>query len=187
MATSSLDAISGIYAKKRAYIAYARSFLRQEAAAEDAFHDSMLYLIENIERLNEDNIPAYFSKVLSAKCLDALKKRRRHDQGNDNMRTSLLDKEMENILSERVENGIILRADILERFAQCRKKLPEITIKVFFASRLDGLTHKEIADKYGLSVRRVNTEIGTALKVLRAEFRDYLPFALLVIFSCLPS
>lgn len=41
------------------------------------------------------------------------------------------------------------------------------------ANRIGGLTHREIAAEFGISERRVNTEIQRALSVFRCIFREY--------------
>lgn len=179
---ATLTDIASLYKRKAGYVAVARAFVRENSLAEDIFHDSILYLLENLGRLHDENIQAYFSKILSSKCLDALRLRRRHDRGDEDMKSDLLENEMLAILSERAENGIVLRSDLIQRFNECKKKLPQLTVDLFMSSRISGLTHAELARKYGISVRRVNTEISSALKVFRAEFRDYLPIVLLLMF-----
>lgn len=177
---TSTNEVAAIYKRKTGYIAVARAFVRDNTLAEDIFHDSILYLLENLGRLSGENISAYFSKVLASKCLDVLKQRKRHQAGHENMKHSLLEREMESILASRAEDGIILRSDLIERFNACKRQLPQLTVEIFISSRISGLTHKEIAKSFGLSTRRVNSEISAALKVFREEFRDYLPVVLLL-------
>ena len=53
--------------------------------------------------------------------------------------------------------------------------LPERRREVFLLSRQHGLTYKEIAAVLGLSEKTVETQMGRALKFLRARLSDFLP------------
>ena len=45
-------------------------------------------------------------------------------------------------------------------------------------SRYDGMKYKEIATELNLSQKTVENQMGKALKILREELGDYLPFVL---------
>ncbi|HEX7091107.1 MAG TPA: RNA polymerase sigma-70 factor [Longimicrobiales bacterium] len=47
--------------------------------------------------------------------------------------------------------------------------LPQGAREIFLLSRRDGLTYREIAERFGLSVKTVETQMGRALKKLRAQ------------------
>jgi RNA polymerase sigma-70 factor (ECF subfamily) len=47
--------------------------------------------------------------------------------------------------------------------------LPEGAREIFLLSRREGLTYREIAERFGLSVKTVETQMGRALKKLRAQ------------------
>jgi RNA polymerase sigma-70 factor (ECF subfamily) len=63
--------------------------------------------------------------------------------------------------------------------------LPLERRKVFVMSRYDGLTYAEIAAKLGISVKTVENQMGSALKTLRTELADYLPWLVLFFFEVL--
>ena len=60
----------------------------------------------------------------------------------------------------------------------CLDEMPELTRSVFTEQRLRGRSYREVAAQYGISERRVETELGKALGKLRLALRDYLPAAL---------
>ena len=60
----------------------------------------------------------------------------------------------------------------------CLDEMPELTRSVFTEQRLQGRSYREVAAQYGISERRVETELGKALGKLRLALRDYLPAAL---------
>ena len=65
-------------------------------------------------------------------------------------------------------------SDLEDRIASCRQRLPDRSFEVFMASRVDGLTYKEIAEKFSISTRQVTSDIQRALVVFRSVFGDLL-------------
>lgn len=66
-------------------------------------------------------------------------------------------------------------------YAEELSRMPELTRAVFLASRDEGLTYQEIALRYGISVRKVTSEIQKALCKLRISLKDYLCLILLLV------
>jgi len=60
-------------------------------------------------------------------------------------------------------------------------KLPPNVREAFEMSRFKGMTYITIADKMEVSQKTIESYISRALKILRIELRDYLPFLLLFI------
>ena len=54
--------------------------------------------------------------------------------------------------------------------------LPERTREIFIMSRIQNLPHKEIAEKLNISYKSVEFHITKALRELRIQLKDYLPF-----------
>ena len=44
--------------------------------------------------------------------------------------------------------------------------------EVFMESRLNGLSNKDVAEKFNISVKAVEKHISKALKLFREEFKD---------------
>jgi RNA polymerase sigma-70 factor (ECF subfamily) len=55
-------------------------------------------------------------------------------------------------------------------------ELPEQCRTIFQMSRFDELKYAEIAIELGISIKTVENQIGKALKKLRIQLADYLPF-----------
>ena len=73
-----------------------------------------------------------------------------------------------------------------ERARQGRRPAPErgyTRIDEREAARLaaEGMSYKEIAEKYGITVRRVEFELEKAVKQLRVALKDYLPVLLMLL------
>jgi RNA polymerase sigma-70 factor (ECF subfamily) len=73
----------------------------------------------------------------------------------------------------------ILEFDVKDRIENVMLHLPEKCAEVFSESRFNGLSNKEIADKFNISVKAVEKQISKALKLFRKEFKDIIS----VIFS----
>ncbi|MBC8315173.1 MAG: hypothetical protein ISR57_02815 [Bacteroidales bacterium] len=75
-------------------------------------------------------------------------------------------------------NGFIKDLDASEEIVQ----LPLERRKIFIMSRYDGLTYNQIAGELNISVKTVENQMGKALKFLRDELADYLPWFLLIFY-----
>ncbi len=72
-------------------------------------------------------------------------------------------------------NSIERNIDYLELNLEIERLLnsiPEKRRKVFMLSRMEGLTYREIAEKLGISVNTVNTQISKTLEELRNRLAD---------------
>ncbi len=54
-------------------------------------------------------------------------------------------------------------------------KLPEKCRAIFHLSRFEELKYKEIADKFNISIKTVEAQMGKALRILRQEMIEFLP------------
>lgn len=91
-----------------------------------------------------------------------------HEDGNKALLTEM------NIL-EADQIGLIFRADIIKIFKNLLDTMPSATRNIFLSSRFENLTYNEIAEKYGISPRKVKREMQHALEILRTSLKDYLP------------
>jgi len=73
--------------------------------------------------------------------------------------------------------------DINERLFNALELLPPKCQRIFQMSRLEGLKHKEIAEKMNIKEKTVENQIGIALRKLKKHFADYLKIMVLFISS----
>lgn len=174
------EEIRSIYIDRPRYLMIARSYVRNDAIAEDIFQDSILFFLENRGKLEIQSVKSYFLRIIISRCLNHLSKCRRQDEIRESIRETILEFETVAINSGRNGDRMALMSEMNDRLNVCRKRLSPLCFNVFLASRLTGLSHKEIAEKFGITIRRVNTEIQKALKVFRGEFREYLSMPVLL-------
>lgn len=162
------------------YISIACSFVRDRAVAEDIVAESFTAFWDNRDHIELQSQPeAYILQSVKNRCLNHLRDkatrlRIRQQIHTDSYRALLLEIEL---LSE--ENlGFLFEADVVKIFRDFLHTMPNLTRNIFCASRFEGLTYNEIAQRYGVSPRKVKRDISTILARMRVELKDYLPFLL---------
>lgn len=158
---------------------YAISITKDQTLAEDAVSDVFLKLWEGRNSLViETSLKAYLFKSVYHQCINSLK----HIEVQDYYRDFFLhhpplsedqtDYPLQNVIESEINS--ILQKTIDQLPNQCRK--------IFIMSRIDGMKHERIAQKLGISINTVRTQIHRALEKLRIELKDFLYFLLILPF-----
>jgi RNA polymerase sigma-70 factor (ECF subfamily) len=153
--------------------AYALAILKDDATAEEIVQNVFYKLWEKKDKITiESSLTAYLYKAVYYESLNYLKHVKvkeihhahvtRHNVGGDTT-DSLALKE----LQQKIDLAIT--------------QLPEQCRTIFQLSRYEGLKYRMIADKMGISVKTVESQMGKALKTLRIKLIEYLPLLLLII------
>ena len=152
--------------------AYANNFLKDVDASEEVVQEVLFKLWTNRESIIiTSSIQSYLFRSVRNASLNVLKHvniREDYKAQHEYERDDELSSEDEMIVSELDQK---IRAAI--------DQLPIERKKVFILSRYDGLKYKEIADKLNISVSTVENQMVKALKFLREELKDYLPWIIL--------
>ena len=74
----------------------------------------------------------------------------------------------------------IVHKDVEEIFRRRLAEMPELSAQIFIANRFEDQTYQQIAERYGISVRKVTREIQRCLHLLREDLGDYLPVVMLL-------
>ena len=64
-------------------------------------------------------------------------------------------------------------------------KLPKERKKIFLMIRFDNLKYAEVAEKLSISVKTVENQMGSALRFLREELKEYLPLIIAFVINYL--
>lgn len=152
--------------------AYANNFLKDVDASEEVVQEVLFKLWTNRESIEiTSSVQSYLFRAVRNVSLNVLKHiniREDYKQQNEYERQNELSSEDEMIVSE-LEQRIRHTIDLL----------PMERKKIFIMSRYEGLKYKEIADKLNISVSTVENQMVKALKFLRDELKDYLPWLIL--------
>ena len=163
--------------------AIACRYVRSAAVAEDLVSDSFMSFWENRGRIPADaNLQAYILIIVRNKCLDWLRAQSLHakiEQEVYELRRRVLAADIRSLQAFNPEE--IFSAEVASIVRQSLDRLPELTRDVFIARRFEEMSYKEIAEKYGITVRRVEFELEKAVKQLRVALKDYLPVLLMLL------
>lgn len=170
---------------KGRFVRFAQTYVRDTAIAEDFVIDSLIYYWENRHKLEEEvnNVPAYVLTVIKHKCLNYLQHQSLHEEVIDTM-ISHAQWELNTRIAtlEACEPYELFVAEAQEIVKTTLARLPERTREIFVLSRMQNLSHKEIAEKLDITTKGVEFHIAKALKELRIGLKDYLPVFLYLFF-----
>ena len=152
----------------------AHSYVRDVDAARDIVHDAFLSLWER-RGTDIDNIPAYLYSIVRNLSLRHRRDTAIHAAAYERIlkkEQGLMDWYTRSIESCRPE--ALFTEEIMTLCRQTLAELPERTRSVFYLSRMQGLSYKEIAAALGLSVKQVDHHLQAAARALRESLKDYL-------------
>ena len=153
---------------------YANGFLKDLDASEEIVQEVMLKIWINRETLEiTSSIQSYMFRAVRNGCLNLLK----HVSIREEYKSY---KEREDSTLQRSHEDEMMVNELEKKIRDAIDALPMERRRVFIMSRYDGMTYNEIAGKLGISVKTVENQMGKALKFLREELAEYLPFLMLL-------
>lgn len=165
------------------YIRIAYSYVQDMDAAKDIVTDCYLYIWEHRDTLQwGESIKGYLYQCVCDRCRMYLRRQQSLLRAKDDLsksaywrlRTSL-DSLQNNDLTKK-----LFSAEVYEIYYRELERMPELTRRIYMASRQDEMTHQQIAEKFGISPRKVASEMQRALSWLRLSLKDYLSVLLLL-------
>jgi RNA polymerase sigma-70 factor (family 1) len=172
----SIEAFDMIYEKYSGKLyAFGLKYLRSMAEAEELVQSVFLKLWENYKKLNKES--SFKSYLFTIAYNDICKLFRKRNY----LQKFISDSIYENPQSSfEIEEGIDYQS-VLDRVQQIVDKLPERQKIIFFKSRQEGKSTKEIAKEVGLSAGTVDNYISESLKYIRSRLHNE-DYAILLIF-----
>ena len=152
---------------------YAANFLKDPDAAEEVVQEVMFKLWTSRESLViGTSVKSYLFRAVRNGCLNVIK----HQKVREEYRNWREHSGGETLLSKEDE---MIASELEEKIRGAIDNLPLGRRKVFIMSRYDGMTYPQIAEKLELSVKTVENQMSQALKSLREDLKDYLPWVIL--------
>jgi len=163
---------------KKPYTLFAYSYVKDMNEAEDIYMDVMTRLWENRKELPDDiHYPSYVLTAIKNRALNFLRQQNTVTDTNENMTAHQLRELNFRISSLEACDPTELFTDEIQRIVkETLIDLTEYTRLIFFMSRHENKTNKEIAQELEINIKTVEYHIGKALKALRKNLKDYLPF-----------
>ena len=152
--------------------AYANNFLKDADASEEVVQEVLFKLWTNRKSIIiTSSIKSYLFRAVRNASLNVLK----HIDIREDYKIQN-EYEMQDSLSSEDE---MIVSELDQKIRGTIDLLPIERKKIFILSRYDGLKYKEIAEKLNISVSTVENQMVKALKFLRTELKDYLPWLII--------
>lgn len=150
------------------------NYLVAQEDAEEIVSDVFLWLWENKDFICLDrSLRHYLLRAVHHRCLNLLAK----NEAKLRTDTAYYLRTLETVQ----DTDPIQLYDLSRRIREAIDELPAPLREAFVMHRFKHFSHREIADRLGVSPQTVNYRIGQAVRMLRLRLRDYLPISLLSI------
>ena len=136
---------------------------------EEIVQDVLMWLWENRQTIaNELTLKSFLFTMVKNKCLNSIS----HQRVKQRVHEELYQK----FITQFEDPDFYIPGELMEKLDQTIKNLPEDYRKAFEMNRFEDMTYKEIAKDLEVSEKTIAYRISQALKILRKELKDYLPF-----------
>ena len=166
---------------------YAKNILRDNLEAEEVVEEAFIKIWENRAKINIDtSLKSYLYRSVYNLCLNQIKHTNVQNRYEVYFTHHILSDEQGQFTSNEFPQSRILEKELEDQIEQAIQSLPEHCRKIFLMSRYQELKNEEIAEKLGISINTVRTQISRALAKLRELLKEYLPLILLALFTSHP-
>jgi len=156
---------------------YASHFLKDPDASEEVVQEVMFRIWTNRDSLSiTASMQSYLFRAVRNGCMNVMK----HMDVREEYR-AFREREMQD--SQRSHEDELIISELEQKIRTAIDGLPLERRKVFIMSRYEGLTYIQIAGKLNISVKTVENQMGKALKTLREDLSDYLPWLILFFYD----
>ena len=162
------DAFCELYATyKNRLIYFAMRFLKSREYAEDVFQDVFTVVWQSRRFIKPDaSFSSYLYTIMRNRILNQL----RNAANEEKLKESILSQALD--YTEDTKREVMLN-DLKSLISHALQQLTPRQREIFEMSREAQLSHKEIADKLGISVNTVQEHISTSLKLIRTYLIKY--------------
>ena len=162
------DAFCELYATyKNRLIYFAMRFLKSREYAEDVFQDAFTVVWQSRRFINPD---ASFSSYLYTIMRNRILNQVRNAANEEKLKESILSQALDYTEDTKCE---VMLNDLKSLISHALQQLTPRQREIFEMSREAQLSHKEIADKLGISVNTVQEHISISLKLIRTYLIKY--------------
>lgn len=162
---------------------YCAGYVSDKAIAQEMTQDTFVKLWEKSDLLPDDTMfqPLLY-RIARNNCLNYLKHLKVTDKYQKFQAHRKADIDL-NIYALSDESAqLIISSELESKILKVIDSLPPACKKVFELSRMEEKKYSEIAEDLGIAVKTVENQIQKALKILRKELKEYLPFLIFIHF-----
>jgi RNA polymerase sigma-70 factor (ECF subfamily) len=150
--------------------AYAFTIVKDEMAAEEMVQNIFYKLWERPEKLSiSGSVAAYLYRAVYNECLNYLKHlkvKKKHESHTVHQMKNQTDSASKSLVAKELQS----------RIHKALEQLPEQCRTIFQMSRFEELKYRDIAERLEISPKTVENQMGKALKIMRTELAEFLPF-----------
>jgi len=140
----------------------------QDNDSEELIQELMLYIWEARESIViENSLKSYLFTAVKHRCLNAIKKKRYHEQVHDLLYEKLKD--------QFEDPDYYLLNELSDNIQKAIRELPDNYRNTFELSRFGEMSNAQVAQQLNVSVKTVEYRITQSLKILRIKLKEYLP------------
>ncbi len=158
-------------------VLFAQKYLPDQDTAKEIVHNVFINLWEKRQQVDTSSpLKSYLFTSVHNRCLNYIRDQKKFDK--DENRFQRLD-------SAEFSDGVDLleEQELEQQIYDALQALPEKCREIFMMNRFEGLKYAEIAEKLGISVKTVESQMSKALKILREKLIDYLGMIILFILT----
>jgi RNA polymerase sigma-70 factor (ECF subfamily) len=158
---------------------YANKILTDIDVAEEIVQEMFFQLWQKREDLPVIvSLKSYLYRSVHNACLNDIKHKKVEQKHSDHVHY---------VQENNVEDFVDLAetTELQEKIRIAIDKLPTERKKIFIMIRYEELKYSEVAEKLGISIKTVENQMGSALKLMRQELKDYLPIILFILVGLL--
>lgn len=158
-------------------VLFAQKYVPDQDTAKEIVHNVFINLWEKRQQVDTSStLKSYLFTSVHNRCLNYIRDQKKFDK--DETIFQRLD-------SSDFTDGVdrLEEQELEQRIYDALQALPEKCREIFMLNRFEGLKYGEIAEKLGISVKTVETQMSKALKILREKLIDYLGMIILFILT----
>ena len=153
---------------------FALKYVKDMDTAREIVQEAFLNLWEKRENMQADrSVQSYITTSVHNRCLNYLR-------DNKKFNRNMLDLEGLSLFSDKAPSDRMVEKELAEKIQSALNELPEKCREVFLLSRNENLKYQEIADRLGISIKTVETQMSKALAHMRVRLADYRTVLLLI-------
>lgn len=147
---------------------FALGYTRQMETAEDIVKDFFVHFWNNREKLDiKTSLSGYLFRSVRNLCINYLERDLQHRKTISLEEANWLHLKMKEPFSDDYPSKNLMYMELEEQIFKEIEKLPVACRAIFKLSRVEGVSHKKIAEQLGISENTVKAQIYRALKELK--------------------
>ncbi|MCY1719666.1 RNA polymerase sigma-70 factor [Prolixibacteraceae bacterium Z1-6] len=146
---------------------FSKSFLKIEEGIDDILQEVFVKIWQNRKKINNSaTFNSYIFTITRNLLLNELRSRLNNQNIKEEVRKL-------SVAQEYLSFNLYEYQELKEKVDKLINEIPDRQKEIFVLSRNEGLTHKEIAEKLGITTKTVEYHMSAALRFIREELKVY--------------